>query len=988
MGVIIGAIVAAVSSSAFAIAMAAISIVMTLTAKKPQMPNSARGQAERKQVLRSSSAPTTWIYGSTISSGLLTFAEEEVGGWQDENTNPEENQGFVEWLHMVITLADHPIDRIGRIWLNDDLIETFGGNAAYELMNNRTTASPYLLENCPSWKSDMIGRGLAALRVSMLFSQKKYPAGIPNIKCEIWGRKVYDPRDRVMKWSDNATLIALDFVRNHPKFRIPDERIDWDRCKESANICDEIVTRPDGKLEKRYTISVAFDLSERPSAVLDDMLLAMAGELTRIGGKIGIMAGAYYGGSSVVVSSKDIIGNVSITPEAARRDRINTVNGTFVDPAQLFIETDYPRVQVQEWVIADGEELKDDLKLRFVTSDYQAQRLANIQMRRKRLGRTLKFKMNMRGYAIRAGMYVQLKVPEWDIDQEVRVVDWGFDPSDASTEITVRQDGVAIWDDAVGKPMERPPLTSLPSGIPAPADIAYRTEVIGEVVQGVLTWRNTAQVSYTNVIVKRAQKMVYTAQEMRTIHRVQGLPVGDYSAELIAIGLNGGQSSVSTIAFSIQLPPNVIGCDIRAGNWEIGLTPKLATANVYGTQFEYFYYRSKLPVNEVEAKAQLLGSGTQLTHNGLQPDTINYYWIRAINAYGKGALFALEAKTTKDVNSVLDIISGQIGAEDLIEELRKPLENTIDMWTAKVGNTDIGKYGGIGLTIEKDPDGKWRTKCIVDAEVFAILDPSGATGAGSRHPFIVKDGVVYMNKLLLDNAEIGEVIAKYINVQHLVGTLIEGGSFRGGDLWIGENPNGPWSGYGKKWNAAINGAGDGYFQNLTGRNCNLTGTVNANAGTMNNITIAENCNVLGTIYANNLVGNITTMYSIPVSGNPVGRYVDIPASNKSRTLQIMPVKALLTIQIPSPTNQRSTTLYANCSIFNSEIASASSQAFWSGIGGSGELIQQSSPHTGNTYGALHVIPANTALRITITAGGNGAIISGSTSIGLPLVVSG
>ena len=52
MGVIIGAIVAVVSSSAFAIAMAAISIVMTLTAKKPQMPNSARGQAERKQVLR------------------------------------------------------------------------------------------------------------------------------------------------------------------------------------------------------------------------------------------------------------------------------------------------------------------------------------------------------------------------------------------------------------------------------------------------------------------------------------------------------------------------------------------------------------------------------------------------------------------------------------------------------------------------------------------------------------------------------------------------------------------------------------------------------------------------------------------------------------------------------------------------------------------------------------------------------------------------
>lgn len=263
-----------------------------------------------------------------------------------------------------------------------------------------------------------------------------------------------------------------------------------------------------------------------------------------------------------------------------------------------------------------------------------------------------------------------------------------------------------------------------------------------------------------------------------------------------------------------------------------------------------------MQIDQVEATAQRLGYGAQLTHSGLQTGTVHYYWVRAINAYGKGALYALEATTTRDVDSVLDVISGSIGADDLIEELRKPLEETIDMWTAKVGNTDIGKYGGIGLTIEQDPDGVWRTKCIVDAEVFAILDPSGTTGVNARHPFIVKDGVVYMNKLLLDDAEIGSVIAKYINVDHLVGTLIEGGSFRGGDLWVGEDVNGPFHGYGKMWNAAIAGNGDAYFRNLTGKNCDLTGVVNANAGTMNNITIAENCNVLGTVYANRIVGDV------------------------------------------------------------------------------------------------------------------------------------
>lgn len=882
MGIVIGTIlgIAITVETALAAASALFSIVMTLTAKKPQMPSMARGQAERKQTLRSSTAPSDWVYGHTVKAGVLTFAEEEAGGWQDDTPDPEQNQGYVEWLHMVLTMCDHPIERIDRIWLNDDLIETFGGNASYDLWNNRDTADQFMLQNCPSWKSDMIGRGLTALRMSLLFSQKKFPSGIPNVKVEIFGRRIYDPRDRVTKWSDNAALVYLDFIRNHPKIKVPDERIDWESFKRAANICDEIVIRPDGKPEKRYTINGAFDLSERPSAIMDDMLAAMSGERTEFGGLHGVMAGAYYGGMPVIVTGGMIISDIDITPESARRDRVNTITGTFVDPEQLYIETDYPEVRVAEWVQQDGEELKDDLKLRFVTSDYQAQRLANIQMRRKRLGRTIAFKMNASGYGIRQGMYIQLKLPEMGIDTELRVIDWSLDPSDMSVSITTRQDGIEVWEDAVGQPMERPPLTNLPSGIPAPSNIQYRTEVIGEVVQGVLTWLNTAQVAYTNIMIKREGVLVYTAQEMRTIHRVQGLPVGDYSAEMIAVGMNGAQSAISTIAFSIQLPPAVIGCDIRAGNWEIGLTPKLATSGGYGTQFEFFYYRTPLELDKVLTTAQKLGSGTQITHSGLQPDTMHYYWIRAINAYGQGPLFAVEAKTTRDVNSVLDIISGQIGAEDLIEELRKPLEETIDMWTAKVGNTDIGKYGGIGLTIEQDPDGVWRTKCIVDAEVFAILDPSGATGTGSRHPFVVKDGVVYMNKLLLDDAEIGSVIAKYINVQHLVGTLIEGGSFRGGDLFIGENASGPWGGYGKNWNAAIYNNGDGYFQNLTGRNCNLTGTINANAGTMNNITIAENCNVLGTIYANRLVGDMNASAVrnnsrvVPVSGS-LGSFLTI-----------------------------------------------------------------------------------------------------------------
>ena len=253
--------------------------------------------------------------------------------------------------------------------------------------------------------------------------------------------------------------------------------------------------------------------------------------------------------------------------------------------------------------------------------------------------------------------------------------------------------------------------------------------------------------------------------------------------------------------------------------------------------------------------------------------------MRAINAYGKGPLYALEATTTRDVDSVLDVISGSIGADDLIEELRKPLEDTIDMWAAKVWNTDIGKYGGIGLTIEQDQDGVWRTKCIVDAEVFAILDPSGATGVNARHPFIVKDGVVYMNKLLLDDAEIGSVIAKYINVQDLVAVNITASTIKSSDNGASFSllPDGTMS----CTKATIKGA-------ITATSGSFTGTVNANAGTLNNVTIAENCNVLGTIYANRIVGDVTATKRI-IASIPPGAFsvsVNVQASNLLRDVVV------------------------------------------------------------------------------------------------------
>jgi hypothetical protein len=1009
MAAAVGAVVAWVAANAAvatAIAMAVLSVAMSLM-MKPKMPNQARGQAERKQVLRSSNAPVDWVYGHTVKSGLLAFAEEEIGGWQDEGTDPETNQGFVEWLHEVIVLAGHPVDRIGRIWFNDDEIQTYGSKAAYELLNNPQTANQFLLDSCPSWKPDMILKGLASLRVSMLFDQQKYSAGIPNVKVEVWGKQVFDPRDNQTKWSDNAALVLLDFIRHHPKMMVADNRIDWEAFKHAATICDEIVTDPKGKLEKRYTINGCIDLNERPASVIDDMLLSMSGELTWFGGLIGVQAGAYYGPATVTINSGDIISNIDITPESSSRERLNTVQGTFIDPEQMWVETDYPAVQVAEWLEEDGQEQSQDLKLRFVSSYYQAQRLANVLLRRNRLGQTLSFTMNLKGYAVMPGSYVRLKVPEIEIDREFRVVEWEHDPISGTVKLTVREDGIAVWDDCIGKPIDRPPLVNLPSGGPAvPSDIRFQVETIGEVVQGVLTWRNSAMTAYTNINIIRGSKIIYTAQEPRNIHRLGGLPAGNYTAELRAVGLAGGMSDKASIAFTVATPAAVTAVDIRAGNWDITLTPRIATTSTYGTEFEYFYYRTPLQASQVESTAQRLGYGAQLTHSGLATGTVHYYWIRAINAYGKGPLFALQASTTRDADSVLDVIAGEIGADALKDELKKEIEkiptlvtpgqldaavntetnervtqdsalsqridtvsastNTtaaglqteitaranadaalgqridtvtataggnaaaiqseatarasadtaisqrIDtvqatvgqntaaiqttatagttsdgktmnaMWSTKASINDI--IGGFGLMAEQDPDGVTRIKFLVDADIFAVLGRNG----DKRAPFVIKDGVVYMNKLLLDDAEIGNVIAKYIKVTNIDAATIVNSDFKGGNAGFGRG--GPYGGWGEGWHTFIYADGSILTNRLYAAEGSFTGTVNANAGTFNNVTIAENCNVLGTVYANRIVGDVCRVASTMTSNETL----TIPPFNRDRKLVIQGAGAVVT----------------------------------------------------------------------------------------------
>ncbi|MFL7883104.1 DUF1983 domain-containing protein [Proteus mirabilis] len=657
---------------------------------KDKVPGSGyRDQSERKQMLRSASAPETVVVGKTMMSGLLFFAEEEEGE-QDEN----------EELYMALAIASHPIHKLGQIYFNDDKIEDLGDNAQYEFHNGRTEADPYLLKHAPSWKEDMIGRGLAWLRLTLRFDQEKFPYGVPNVKSELWGKEIYDPRTEKTAWSNNGALVILDYYRHY--LGVPDSDIDWNAFKVAADICDETVQTPDGKSEPRYTLNGAYELEESPASVLEMMHKCIAGEPTYIAGKHGILMQVYNGPALLTIDESQIIDTVTVTPELSLRDATNAIYGTFVDAEQQYNKTDFEPVVIEEWVEEDGLEIKENMDYRFVTSPYQANRLANLYLRKKRAGRRIQLRMNLDGYAYRPGDVIKLELPSLGIsDLEFRIADWKFHPSEG-VEITLEEDGPYIYEDLASKPFVRPPFTKLPTGgVPAPINLAVVPLSVTDIVQGYISWQNVASdIRYNTVNILQNGKVIQSIQVPGERVDINGLTRGTYRVEVRAINVAGAMSAPAISDFAIQAPPAPIGVEITPGMFSLTAYPKQGDSAVFGYTFEFWFSEKKLAnlsENEVITKTNKVGQGNFWTQENLKAGHTYYFYIRTINSYGKSVFVEASGVPVSLPTDIFDDLDNTVreteAFKQLSEELKWNTESIAELTNATYSlSTDVLRY--------------------------------------------------------------------------------------------------------------------------------------------------------------------------------------------------------------------------------------------------------------------------------------------------------
>ncbi|ENB5283770.1 host specificity protein J, partial [Escherichia coli] len=360
-------------------------------------------------------------------------------------------------------------------------------------------------------------------------------------------------------------------------------------------------------------------------------------------------------------------------------------------------------------------------------------------------------------------------------------------------------------------------------------------------------------------------RLVTTAITADTEHRFSGLPLGEYTLTVRAINSYGQQGEPATTTFRIAAPAAPSRIELTPGYFQITAVPRLAVYDPT-VQFEFWFSEKRIAdIRQVETAARYLGSALYwiAASINIKPGHDYYFYIRSVNTVGKSAFVEAVGQPSDDASGYLNFFKREIGKTHLAQELwtqidngqlapdlaeirtsiadvsneitqtvNKKLENQsaaiqqiqkvqVDtnnnlnsMWAVKLQQMQDGRLyiAGIGAGIENTPAGM-QSQVLLAADRIAMINPAN----GNTKPMFVGQGdQIFMN----------DVFLKRLTAP----TITSGG-----------NP------------PAFSLTPDG---KLTAKNADISGSVNANAGTLNNVTINENCQIKGKLSANQIEGDI------------------------------------------------------------------------------------------------------------------------------------
>ncbi|ELF8927595.1 Host specificity protein J of prophage [Escherichia coli K71] len=367
-----------------------------------------------------------------------------------------------------------------------------------------------------------------------------------------------------------------------------------------------------------------------------------------------------------------------------------------------------------------------------------------------------------------------------------------------------------------------------------------------------------------------SERLVSTARTTETTYRFTQLALGNYRLTVRAVNAWGQQGDPASVLFRIAAPAAPSRIELTPGYFQITATPHLAVYDPT-VQFEFWFSEKRIAdIRQVETTARYLGTALYwiAASINIKPGHDYYFYIRSVNTVGKSAFVEAVGRASDDASGYLDFFKGEIGKTHLAQELwtqidngqlapdlaeirtsitdvsneitqtvNKKLEdqsaaiqqiqkvqvdtnnNLNSMWAVKLQQMQDGRLyiAGIGAGIENTPDGM-QSQVLLAADRIAMVNPAN----GNTKPMFVGQGdQIFMN----------DVFLKRLTAP----TITSGG-----------NP------------PAFSLTPDG---RLTAKNADISGSVNANSGTLNNVTINQNCTIKGMLEATQVRGDFVKAVS-------------------------------------------------------------------------------------------------------------------------------
>lgn len=356
------------------------------------------------------SLEAVWINGKRVE---LEVNGTEVGLWAETDYIPVEGSGF----HRVMGVAFHD--------------------------GTQTTADAWTVDavdDADVWGPNHIGRGYCYVRVALRFDAQFEASGVPDLSFEVKGKKVYDPRTDTTVWSDNPALCAVDWMRSEWAASMPLDRFDTDLIEAAADDCDELIALEAGGTIKRYTCSLAIEVTLPWRDVLQALTDSMAGRMVRSGTIMEIYAGVPQS-SEWTIGEDDLAGPISWTMDRPIGELANIVKGEFQDRAKGWNDSETVEVSDSAYLTADNDvPYVQSIDLPAVDRADQAQRLAKIRLRSLRQQVELSLVLTYAaGMQIKCWSVGAVTLPRYAMSSKAfRCLEWSFTPIGEGDGLGVR----------------------------------------------------------------------------------------------------------------------------------------------------------------------------------------------------------------------------------------------------------------------------------------------------------------------------------------------------------------------------------------------------------------------------------------------------------------------------------------------------------------------------------------------------------------------